>query len=315
MLKYYLTIFLSFLLIPAIGFTANTDVVLNNSVIIDMNSENFTVSGTANFDSVTVNANNFTINLSRDAAMTVVSAESRNFTVSPVEYQKSFVCGSSDSTLELENDLWNETVTVTVTPASSGICSGGGGGGGASGGGAASGGVSVPAPVYTVIEGGTASTVTTPTATTPTITAPVTTITTEVSAIFSSAMGLGQSSADIKRLQQLLNSDPDTMISSSGVGSPGNETEYYGSLTEKAVQKFQIKYKVVSSASDAGYGYVGPVTRAKLQEVFSGVAVAPTTPTTPVTPADTSATDALDVQIQSLLQQLETLQAELNAMQ
>jgi len=60
---------------------------------------------------------------------------------------------------------------------------------------------------------------------------------------------------------------------------------------------------VVSSSSDAGYGYVGPVTRAKLAEVFEGV------------PTESVGTDALDVQIQSLLQQLETLQAELNAMQ
>ncbi|MDP7365684.1 MAG: peptidoglycan-binding domain-containing protein [Candidatus Pacebacteria bacterium] len=72
----------------------------------------------------------------------------------------------------------------------------------------------------------------------------------------------------MKRLQQLLNSDPDTAVATSGVGSAGSETDFYGSLTEKAVQKFQLKHGVVSSSSDAGYGYVGPKTRAKLAEVF-----------------------------------------------
>ena len=75
------------------------------------------------------------------------------------------------------------------------------------------------------------------------------------------------SGSDVKRLQQLLNSDSDTKIAESGIGSFGNETEYFGSLTEKAVQKFQTKYNIAKSG-DSGYGYVGPKTRAKLNEVF-----------------------------------------------
>jgi murein L,D-transpeptidase YcbB/YkuD len=89
-----------------------------------------------------------------------------------------------------------------------------------------------------------------------------------VSAMFTKGLSKGQSNSDIKRLQQLLNSDPDTAIATSGVGSIGNETNYFGSLTQKAVQKFQLKYGVVSSSSDAGYGYIGPKTRAKLAEIF-----------------------------------------------
>jgi hypothetical protein len=89
-----------------------------------------------------------------------------------------------------------------------------------------------------------------------------------ISAVFSSGLGKGMTKADIKRLQQLLNKHTDTQISSSGAGSPGNETEYFGSLTEKAVQKFQVKHGLAQSG-DPGYGYVGPKTRAKLQELFS----------------------------------------------
>lgn len=90
---------------------------------------------------------------------------------------------------------------------------------------------------------------------------------TAVSPVFTSSLSRGVSNPDAKRLQQLLNSDPDTRIADSGVGSPGNETEYFGSLTEKAVQKFQKKYGVAAEG-DPGYGFVGPKTRAKLQELF-----------------------------------------------
>ncbi|MFA4890494.1 MAG: carboxypeptidase regulatory-like domain-containing protein [Candidatus Paceibacterota bacterium] len=89
-----------------------------------------------------------------------------------------------------------------------------------------------------------------------------------ISAVFSSGLGKGMTSADIRRLQQLLNKHADTQISSSSAGSPGSETEYFGSLTEKAVQKFQVKYGL-AQPGDSGYGYVGPKTRTKLQEVFS----------------------------------------------
>ncbi len=76
--------------------------------------------------------------------------------------------------------------------------------------------------------------------------------------------------SDIERLQKLFNTDSDTQIAASGVGSAGHETNYFGSLTERAVQKFQAKYDVVSSGTpnSTGYGVVGPKTRAKLQEVF-----------------------------------------------
>ncbi|MBU4480607.1 peptidoglycan-binding protein, partial [Patescibacteria group bacterium] len=134
-----------------------------------------------------------------------------------------------------------------------------------------------------------------------------------VSPIFTSGISKGMSNSDTKRLQQLLNSDPDTMIAGSGVGSPGNETEYFGSLTEKAVQKFQEKYGIAKEG-DSGYGYVGPKTRAKLVEVFSSQSsVDSAMPTTPVEP--TTDISALQAQIQQMLQQVEALQAQLNAIQ
>ncbi len=95
-----------------------------------------------------------------------------------------------------------------------------------------------------------------------------------VSPVFNSSLSLGARNDDVKRLQQLLNSDPEMRVAASGVGSPGEETTYFGALTERAVQKFQEKYGV-AKAGEAGYGHLGPKTRAKLEEVFGGAPAVP----------------------------------------
>ncbi|MBI2175276.1 MAG: hypothetical protein HYU35_00900, partial [Parcubacteria group bacterium] len=69
---------------------------------------------------------------------------------------------------------------------------------------------------------------------------------------------------------------------------------------------------------EPGYGYVGPKTRAKLEEVFSqtpapATPAAPTTPATPTTevPADTEA--QLQAQLNALQAQLLQMQQALQA--
>lgn len=85
-------------------------------------------------------------------------------------------------------------------------------------------------------------------------------------AVFTRNLRKGSSGDDVKRLQQFLNIDVDTRVATEGVGSTGNETTLFGSLTEKAVQKFQVKYGIAKEG-DEGYGQVGPKTRAKLNEI------------------------------------------------
>lgn len=84
-----------------------------------------------------------------------------------------------------------------------------------------------------------------------------------LSYIFNRNLRKGNASADVKKLQQALAIWPE-------IYPEGMITSYFGNLTEKAVRRFQCKYKIVckGSPSTTGYGLVGPKTRVKLREVL-----------------------------------------------
>ena len=73
-------------------------------------------------------------------------------------------------------------------------------------------------------------------------------------------LALGLRHADVSNLQQALKTD-------SSVYPEGLVTGYFGSMTLKAVQKFQGKYGIASPGVP-GYGNVGPATRAKLNALY-----------------------------------------------
>ncbi|KKW22874.1 MAG: Sporulation-specific glycosylase YdhD [Candidatus Kaiserbacteria bacterium GW2011_GWC2_52_8b] len=84
------------------------------------------------------------------------------------------------------------------------------------------------------------------------------------------ALGIGASGTDVRTLQVVLNSNKDTAVATSGTGSKGHESTTFGPATEKAVQKFQIKYGI-AKVSGSGYGFVGPATRAKLNTLLANL--------------------------------------------
>lgn len=89
---------------------------------------------------------------------------------------------------------------------------------------------------------------------------------------FAANLRLGDTGPDVLALQQILNSSPDTAIASSGPGSPGQETNYFGAKTFDAVNRFQTKYfneVLAPSGLIRPTGFVGVSTRAQLEKLSS----------------------------------------------
>ncbi len=79
-------------------------------------------------------------------------------------------------------------------------------------------------------------------------------------AVISGTLSLGSQGEEVRTLQTLLSKD-------SAIYPEGLVTGYFGALTRVAVRRFQEKYSIASQG-EAGYGTVGPKTRAKLSELF-----------------------------------------------
>ncbi|MBI5732842.1 peptidoglycan-binding protein [Candidatus Jorgensenbacteria bacterium] len=113
---------------------------------------------------------------------------------------------------------------------------------------------------------------------------------------------------EVTKLQGLLAKDP-------SLYPEGFITGYFGSLTQKAVQRFQCKYGIVCSGTSetSGYGNVDLNTRLKMEEIFGGAK-----PDNSQSNSNTSTVNQnqqeLQNKINDLMKQIQQLQAQLQSL-
>ncbi|QSH39401.1 peptidoglycan-binding protein [Candidatus Kaiserbacteria bacterium] len=81
---------------------------------------------------------------------------------------------------------------------------------------------------------------------------------------FTKGLTIGSQDEEVVALQKFLNSYPETRVAQSGIGSPGNETDYFGILTFNAVFAFQAQYAdeiLAPIGIENPTGYWGEATR------------------------------------------------------
>lgn len=119
----------------------------------------------------------------------------------------------------------------------------------------------------------------------------------------------GMRHPQVVQLQQLLNKYPQTTVATTGAGSAGMETDFFGPATHNAVVKFQNLHAsdvLTPAGLSVGNGNVFALTRAVLNQICMGTAVVTPTPTptttapitpTPVTPVSGPVTAALGASV------------------
>ena len=81
---------------------------------------------------------------------------------------------------------------------------------------------------------------------------------------FSRNLTVGSTGSDVKCLQAVLNLSATTKVATTGAGSPGSETSYFGSLTLAAVKVYQSEHGWTPA------NQVGPLTRSALNATLAG---------------------------------------------
>ena len=80
--------------------------------------------------------------------------------------------------------------------------------------------------------------------------------------IFTRVLSFGSVGEDVRRLQIRLNAEG-FVVSTSGAGSPGNETSYFGTKTKQALIRYQNAHRadiLTPIGLYFGTGYFGPMT-------------------------------------------------------
>ncbi len=90
---------------------------------------------------------------------------------------------------------------------------------------------------------------------------------------FTSSHKQGDQGGQVMDIQKFLNNDSATMVATTGAGSTGNETSYFGPATKAAVSKFQAKYAseiLAPVGLTVATGYWGPSSMAKANAINTG---------------------------------------------
>ncbi len=278
-----LLICLCILLVPFVAGAAYNDVTLTTDTTVTVGGYNFSVSGfSAVVESITVDANTLSFVLLTNSQIQFTSTD------------RIFLSGTGSSEIKVVNTCTasdavsvflpvaassNVTVTVgssacTVPTTSTSNTSGSSSGRGGGGGG----GTTLPI------------TPATPNPALPAL------IAAAPQAAFNRGLSVGSTGDDVRNLQ--------TRLLSEGFFK-GEATGYFGPITQKAVKAYQAKYGINQ------LGIVGPATRAQLNKIFMANPASNASATTGLTSAQIS---AITAQINTLLQQVQELQAKLKAL-
>lgn len=306
--------------LPVFVFADNEVTIPNDTtLILPTDGSQYTLKQSSRFDAMNVNSTTFTFTLSRGGRVTMISSGRKKLDHNAAAPAKgTFSCGTDQSQLDLSIDEPFTATTVTVTP--SGTCStgagGGGGGGGGTiggGGGGGGGGGTSPAPASQTTDNVMA------------LREQIAAVQAKINqkliaeknqgksgatpsafGVFVKDLAPGTRGEEVKRLQELLARDKD-------IYPEGLTTGLFGPATARAVKKFQAKYGLPQA------GKVGPQTRKKLEELFSGGKEAPANvqtvspaplPASAVSPAP-AAPGATPGQIQTIQDQIKAIQAKL----
>ena len=263
--KSYIFLVLSLFLIPSLVLAA--DLTFSEDTTINLNiggtSTDFTIINGSSADEIITETSTLTFKISGGQSFTLRSADRKILNNDGGLDQN---CPSSYSEISITLPSGSGARTIKVTPSSSNCSTltGGGGGGGGGGSGSSSSSTSsttpAPTPVPATTAGGIAAQIAA-------IQAQIagllgqTPATGPSTAQFTRNLTVGSQGEDVRTLQQYLNATG-FKIAESGPGSPGKETNLFGSLTRVALAKWQAA-NGISPAS----GYFGPLTRVKITPV------------------------------------------------